>query len=274
VTAAFATARRRATLRERCVAALPAAAGMGFIGACCGLIAFAIISHFGDPEDATQIWRLGTLFSGLATAAVTFLNRLQWAGPPAVMGSAAWADARSLAAECATPALVRDRAALLVGRSPGRRGKMLRYAGPAHLLTIAPTRSGKGVGTVLPNLLLADRAILCVDPKGENARIAARARQRFGPVFVLDPFGASGHASAAYDPTALLDPRSPDLVDDAATLADALVFDPPGQVAEAHWNGESKALIAGLLMHLACRAPQGHRGLPALRHLLTLPPRE
>ncbi|MFC7557649.1 type IV secretory system conjugative DNA transfer family protein [Pseudoroseomonas wenyumeiae] len=55
---------------------------------------------------------------------------------------------------------------------------------------MAPTRSGKGVGTVLPNLLLSDRPILCVDPKGENARISARARRRFGPVFVLDPLAS------------------------------------------------------------------------------------
>ncbi|MFC7556453.1 type IV secretory system conjugative DNA transfer family protein [Pseudoroseomonas wenyumeiae] len=67
---------------------------------------------------------------------------------------------------------------------------MLRYAGPAHLLTIAPTRSGKGVGTMLPNLLLSDRPLLCIDPKGENARISARARRRFGPVFVLDPLAS------------------------------------------------------------------------------------
>ncbi|MFC7555993.1 type IV secretory system conjugative DNA transfer family protein [Pseudoroseomonas wenyumeiae] len=55
---------------------------------------------------------------------------------------------------------------------------------------MAPTRSGKGVGTVLPNLLLSNRAILCVDPKGENARISARARRRFGPVHVLDPLAS------------------------------------------------------------------------------------
>ena len=116
--------------------------------------------------------------------------------------------------------------------------------------------------------------MICVDPKGENARIAARARRRFGPVWVLDPFGASGVPAAGYDPAALLDPLSPDLADDAATLADALVFDPPGQVAEAHWNEEAKALVAGLLMHLACRAPEGRRGLPELRRTLTLPPRE
>jgi type IV secretion system protein VirD4 len=212
-------------------------------------------------------------FAGLAFAGRLF-------GPATasdVMGSARWATRREVRAALAAPALARNPAALLVGR--GHRGELLRYAGPAHLLTIAPTRSGKGVGTVLPNLLAADRPVVCVDPKGENARIAARARRRFGPVWVLDPFGASGLPASCYDPTAALDPHSPDLADDAATLADALVHDPPGQVSEAHWNEEARALIAGLLMHLACEQGRGGpgsgpEGLPALRRLLTLPPRE
>lgn len=52
------------------------------------------------------------------------------------------------------------------------------------------------------------------------------------------------------------------------------MYDPPGQVSEAHWNDEAKALIAGLLMHLACRGAPDRRGLAELRRLLTLPPHE
>jgi type IV secretion system protein VirD4 len=74
------------------------------------------------------------------------------------------------------------------------RKSSLRYDGPAHLLTMAPTRTGKGVGTIIPNLLTADRSVICIDPKGENARIAGRARQKFGPVHVLDPFGVTGQS--------------------------------------------------------------------------------
>jgi type IV secretion system protein VirD4 len=73
---------------------------------------------------------------------------------------------------------------LLIGRNL-QSGKPLRYDGPGHLLTIAPTRTGKGVGTVIPNLLLADRSVICVDPKGENTTITARARARFGAVFSI-----------------------------------------------------------------------------------------
>jgi len=275
VTAALALAWRTLAFGWRLGSALVVGAVAGLLGILAGWIVFALLGLLVPAGLSNVVWNGGILLTGTAFAVVAFLGRLAGpAAPPDVMGSARWASVREVSAELAAPALAADRAALLVGRGDGRRGALLRYAGPAHLLTVAPTRSGKGVGTVLPNLLLADRPIVCVDPKGENARIAARARRRFGPVWVLDPFGASGQPSAAYNPTAALDPRSPDLADDAATLADALVFDPPGQVAEAHWNEEAKALIAGLLLHLACRAPEGRRGLPELRRLLTLPPRE
>ena len=137
---------------------------------------------------------------------------------------------------------------LLIGRSI-EGGKLLRYEGPAHLLTMAPTRSGKGVGTIIPNLLTLDRSVVCIDPKGENARVTARARAAKGEVWCLDPFGVSGRPTARYNPLAWLDPASPDLAEDAQTIADALVHDAPGQSGEAHWNEEAKALIAGVILH-------------------------
>jgi type IV secretion system protein VirD4 len=163
---------------------------------------------------------------------------------------------------------------LIVGREPKRGGQLLRYDGPAHLMTIAPTRSGKGVGAIIPNLLTANRAIVCVDPKGENARVAARARRQFGQVHVLDPFEITGEPTAAYNPLDLLNANSPDLVEDAALLADALVYDPPAHVGEAHWNEEAKALIAGLILHIVCNREPDQRTLPEVRNLLTASPQE
>ena len=163
-------------------------------------------------------------------------------------------------------------AGLIVGRENRRGGQLLRYAGQAHLLTIAPTRSGKGVGAIIPNLLTADRSVLCIDPKGENAQITARARARFGLVYVLDPFGISGQPSAAFNPLAGLDPDSLDLAEDAALLADALVHDPPGQGGEAHWNEEAKALIAGVILYVVCEERPETRTLATVRELLTLSP--
>ena len=160
---------------------------------------------------------------------------------------------------------------LLIGRDR-KSGKLLRYPGPAHLLTIAPTRSGKGVGTIIPNLLDYPFACVCIDPKGENARIAARQRGRFGPVHVLGPFGITGLAPAAYNPLDRIDPAGLDVADDCMTLADALVYDTHNQQTEAHWNEEAKALIAGLLMHIVASEPDSTRTLATLREHLTLAP--
>ena len=142
--------------------------------------------------------------------------------------------------------------------------------GPAHLLTIAPTRSGKGVGTIIPNLLTANRSVICIDPKGENARATLRQREAFGPVHCLDPFGISGRATARYNPLDRLDAASLDLAEDAMTLADALVFDE--QTSEAHWNEKAKALIAGIILYVVCHDDAAHRTLTRVRDYLTLAP--
>ena len=175
------------------------------------------------------------------------------------------------ATEKETARLAQHKAGLLLGRDINT-GKLLRYAGPAHLLTMAPTRSGKGVGTIIPNLLTLDRSVICIDPKGENTRIAGRARGLFGRVHILDPFGVTGRVSASYNPLASLDPASLDVAEEAATLADALVYDPPAQVAEAHWNEEAKALIAGLILYIVAQELPSRRSLATLREHLTATP--
>ncbi len=160
---------------------------------------------------------------------------------------------------------------LIVGRDFATR-KLLRFDGEGHLMTLAPTRSGKGVGTIIPNLLTYAGPVVCIDPKGENTQVAATRRCTFGAVHVLDPFGVSGAISDAYNPLDAIDPASADGPEDAAALADALVADPPGQVHEAHWNEEAKALIAGILLHIADDPRPERRTLARLRELLTLPP--
>jgi type IV secretory pathway TraG/TraD family ATPase VirD4 len=50
------------------------------------------------------------------------------------------------------------------------------YTGSRHLLTVAPTRGGKGVSAIIPNLLMYPGSAFVIDPKGENARITAARR--------------------------------------------------------------------------------------------------
>jgi len=182
-----------------------------------------------------------------------------------VFGSARWATRKEL------QTLSMKDVGLLIGRDPTT-NTLLRYDGPAHLLTMAPTRTGKGVGTIIPNLLTAERSMICIDPKGENARVTGRAREQFGPVHFLDPFGVTGQRSATFNPLDMLDPDGLDVAEDANTLADALVFDEPGMAGDAHWNEEAKALIAGLILKIAVVESPGRRNLATLREYLTLAP--
>ncbi|MDE2110193.1 MAG: type IV secretory system conjugative DNA transfer family protein [Alphaproteobacteria bacterium] len=195
-----------------------------------------MIAHFGNIDDATH-------------------------------GTARFATAAE------TRPLMQSRDGLLLGRDI-KSGNLLRYDGPSHLLTMAPTRTGKGVGTVIPNLLTANRSVICIDPKGENTSVTARARGRLGPVHVVDPFGITGQPSACFNPLAAFDPAGLDLAEDVATLADALVFDAPGEAGEAHWNEEAKALIGGILLYILTQEPSSRRTLAVLREYLTCAPRD
>jgi type IV secretion system protein VirD4 len=238
----------------------------GLIVARLGLIPVAMVAHV-SPSLHTSAGVIGGLV-GTAGGLVRWLGKHGTSAASTVHGSAHFAGPAQVKASLG------GGAGLIVGRENRKGGQLLRYAGPAHLITIAPTRSGKGVGAIIPNLLTADRSVFCIDPKGENARITAKARARFGPVHVLDPFGVSGQPSAAFNPFDGLHPDSLDLVEDAALLADALVYDPPGKAGDAHWNEEAKALISGLILHIVCAEPLHKRSLAKVRDYLTGSPQE
>ncbi len=153
-------------------------------------------------------------------------------------GSARWADAREI-----------RRAGLLgpdgvvLGRFDGR---YLRHNGPEHVLCFAPTRSGKGVGLVIPTLLTWPYSTVVHDIKGENFQLTSGWRARFGSVLLFDP---TNPASAAYNP--LLEIRKGDCeVRDAQNIADILV-DPEGALERRnHWEKTSHSLLVGAILHV------------------------
>lgn len=238
-----------------------------------GLTQYFVFGYFDlNNPDTVGDWLLHIFFIGLCWAVATWFFT-QYTGLSSLFGqssdshgSARFASSKEL------KAMTSDNPdSLLIGRNP-QTGKLMRYDGPAHLLTLAPTRAGKGVGTVIPNLLLSERSVLVIDPKGENAQITGTARKRFGAVHVLDPFGVTEFKTACYNPLDRLKPDSLDLGEDAATLTEALVMDPPGETSEAHWNEEAKALLGGFIMFCVCHETKDRRSLGTVREYLTLPP--
>ncbi|KPY39816.1 hypothetical protein ALO48_200066 [Pseudomonas syringae pv. rhaphiolepidis] len=125
-------------------------------------------------------------------------------------------------------------------------GQYLRHEGPEHVLTFAPTRSGKGVGLVVPTLLSWPASAVIHDIKGENWQITAGWRSCFSHCLLFNPTDAK---SAAYNP--LLEVRrGAHEVRDVQNIADILV-DPEGALEKRnHWEKTSHALLVGAILHV------------------------
>ena len=158
-------------------------------------------------------------------------------------GSARWA----------TPVEVKGAGLLgLEGVVLGKLGRnYLRHDGPEHVLCFAPTRSGKGVGLVVPTMLTWPGSAIVHDIKGENWTITAGFRARHGRVLLFDPTNAN---SAAYNP--LLEVRPGEWeVRDVQNVADVLV-DPEGSLERRnHWEKTSHSLLVGAILHVLYAEP-------------------
>ncbi|MET4518687.1 conjugal transfer protein TraG [Bradyrhizobium sp. I1.7.5] len=179
----------------------------------------------------------GSLAS-IAVAIVMSVWRAREAKIVETYGSARWAEAQEV------------RAAGLLGADGVVLGKLdrdyLRHDGPEHVLCFAPTRSGKGVGLVVPSLLAWPGSAIVHDIKGENWQLTAGFRARHGRVLLFDP---TNPKSAAYNP--LLEVRRGAWeVRDVQNVADVLV-DPEGSLDKRnHWEKTSHSLLVGAILHV------------------------
>src|SRR6266567_4334217 len=176
--------------------------------------------------------------AAMAVAIILSVWRAKEAQNVTTYGSARWADIREVRrAELLGPDGV-------VLGSLG--GSYLRHDGPEHVLCFAPTRSGKGVGLVIPTLLTWPYSTVVHDIKGENFQLTSGWRARFGSVLLFDP---TNPGSAAYNP--LLEIRKGDYeVRDAQNIADVLV-DPEGALERRnHWEKTSHSLLVGAILHV------------------------
>ena len=153
------------------------------------------------------------------------------------------------------------------------------YNGENHLITFGKPGSGKGIRTIIPNLLWLPRSCIVIDPKGQNAAVTARARGMLGnKVFILNPYnvlpdhlnGKGEHVTncARYNPLDRIDRKSVNFVGDVGSLAQALIIHQGG---DSHWPDAARELVAALIMHVCISREGNTRNLGEVRALLNQP---
>ncbi len=156
---------------------------------------------------------------------------------------------------------------------------MMHYTGERHLLTVAPTRAGKGVASVIPTLVTYEGAAVIIDPKGENAMITAARRGDGDPargipgmgqkVYVVDPWGITGMPAACFNPLDWLREDDPDVNENSMILADAIVPPlPHGSSADPFWRDEPRAAATAVLLFVALDKSETDRSLGRVRDII------
>ncbi|MDP9968931.1 type IV secretion system protein VirD4 [Variovorax paradoxus] len=181
----------------------------------------------------------GMLATGAAISMAVRRSRV--AARVTTYGSARWAERQEIAKAGLT-----KNAGVFLGRLQATDDNYLRHEGPEHVMAFAPTRSGKGVGLVVPTLLSWPGSAVIHDIKGENWNLTAGWRARFSHCLLFNPTDAR---SAAYNP--LLEVRrGMHEVRDVQNIADILV-DPEGALERRnHWEKTSHALLVGAILHV------------------------
>ena len=128
--------------------------------------------------------------------------------------------------------------------------RYLRHDGPEHVMVFAPTRSGKGVGLVIPTLLSWPHSVLVNDIKGENWELTAGWRhQELGSVCLkFDPTNNDG-TSTRFNPLEEIRIGTDDEVRDVQNIA-TMIVDPDGKGLNDHWTKTGFSLLVGTILHV------------------------
>jgi type IV secretion system protein VirD4 len=185
-------------------------------------------------------------------------------------GSAHWANRHEIEAT----GLIGKSDGVYVGAWQDARGTVhyLRDDGPAHVLAFAPTRSGKGVGLVLPTLLSWPHSVVVHDIKGENYALTAgwRSRDLGSRILKFEATSIDG-TSARFNPLLEVRLRTPYEVQDVQNIVNMLV-DPDGKGAEgddAHWIVSASAMLSGVVLHVLYAEP--NPSLAVVANLISSP---
>lgn len=134
---------------------------------------------------------------------------------------------------------------IIVGQMGGR---YLMFEGQQHAIISAPTRSGKGVGIVIPNLLNWPESVVVLDIKQENWDITSGYRRKFGQeCFLFNP-AATDYRTHRYNPLAYISEDPNFRIDDVQKIGNMLFPDQPG--TDVIWTATPRSLFLGIVLYL------------------------
>lgn len=132
---------------------------------------------------------------------------------------------------------------ILVGKKNGR---YLTYGGHQFVILAAPTRSGKGVGIVVPNCLNYSDSLVVLDIKGENFDITSGFRAKHGQkVYLFAPFDEAG-VTHRYNPLEYISDDPAQRLGDIDAIGTALYSG--GNQNDKFWSENAKDLFRGLCL--------------------------
>lgn len=165
-----------------------------------------------------------------------------------VHGSAHWATYQEIRSQ----GLTGNNQGLYIGAYENKQKKRieyLRYGGEGHVIAFAPTRAGKGVGLVVPNLLTWRHSVIVLDIRQENWNLTAGWRKEHlnNTVIKFDPTSSDG-SGAAFNP--LYEVRlGIHEVRDVQNIAEMIV-DYDGKGHYDHWRLSAYNFLTGVIMHV------------------------
>jgi type IV secretion system protein VirD4 len=159
------------------------------------------------------------------------------------------------------------------GLTNDRHATPVTYPGDRHIVLIGPARSGKDTGIITANLARLRRSMILIDPRGEQASIVYRMREKFSRMIVVNPYELLTDTrpwlkSHGFNCLALpaFNLKNPNFNDECNALADTIVK-PDGA---PHFTVSAKALVAAMIMHV-CMKYGAKANLALVRQLLGEP---
>ena len=152
-----------------------------------------------------------------------------------------------------------DPAGVVLGKF-GR--KVMRFGGPEHVMLEAPTRAGKGVGVIIPNLLDWPDSLVVLDIKQENYENTAgyRLKALGQRVVLFNPLDPSGR-TARYNPLSYINRRDPvEVINELQKIAAMLYPDP--LTGEKFWAEGARTAFLGITAYIAATVDDGEDALP------------